>query len=61
MSKNPFDYDEDFFIEAKEPRSGSVQTPEEYQADVDYMLANLYRALKIPKEYLQNASGSKGR
>lgn len=46
---NPLSVDEDFFIEVKERKEPvNPQTTE----DIEYLLRNLYRALRIPKEYL---------
>ena len=50
---NPLGEDEDFFIEVKERKEPvSPQTTE----DIEYLLRNLYRALRIPKEYINSSS-----
>lgn len=54
---NPLTVDEDFFIEKKEPSGTNLaysQTTED--EDIDYYLRNLYRSLKIPKEYINSSS-----
>lgn len=50
---NPLTVEEDYFIDAKEPDSDAPPCTTE---DIEYFLRNLYRALRIPKEFICSSS-----
>jgi len=50
---NPLAIDEDYFIEAKEP---DPNAPPHTTEDIEYFLRNLWRAIKMPKEYLEGTT-----